>query len=322
MSSPKQDYLAISKCEESRSLTTPRTSAVISVQQKPFHYMKTSRLDNHARAGGGTRIQSVARASQVLLGLAQRRHGATAKEVALANGLALPTAYHLLNTLVDQGLLAKDAQRRYILGRSSAILAQAYLRGKSVPDSLLAALRDLAERTGETAYLADWGEQDIRVLASVEGTNIVRVAEVGSGPYQDGHARANGKVLLAFAWPELRDAYLRTHPPRELTPNTICDAEELEREFDRIRQRGYALDDEEYALGVCCVAAPLIESDQVVAAFGLSVPAERFRQTQPSLIHALLDVIEGIHAGRYESDIDDDQSPGGAGQAVRLRGSR
>src|ERR671916_409618 len=102
----------------------------------------------------GTRIRSVARASQVLLWVARQRHGATAKEIAAAHGLALPTMYHLLNTLVDEGLLAKDLHRRYILGRSGAILAQAYLRGKAVPDGLLAALREVARRTGETSYLA------------------------------------------------------------------------------------------------------------------------------------------------------------------------
>ena len=95
--------------------------------------------------------------------------------------------------MVDEGLLAKDVHRRYVLGRDTAILAQAYLRGKAVPESLLSALREIARRTEETAYLADWGENDIRVLASVEGSQIVRVAEVASGRYEFGHARANGK---------------------------------------------------------------------------------------------------------------------------------
>src|SRR3990170_1850904 len=91
-------------------------------------------------AGGAatkTRIQSVSRAMQLLFWVARQSHGASAKEIAAAQGLALPTTYHLLNTLVDEGLLAKDVHRRYILGRSSAILAHAYLRGKAVPEILL-----------------------------------------------------------------------------------------------------------------------------------------------------------------------------------------
>jgi len=238
-----------------------------------------------------TRIQSVARASQLLFWVARQPHGATAKEIASAQGLALPTTYHLLNTLVDEGLLAKDVHRRYILGRNTAILAQAYLRGKAVPETLLSALRELARRTEETSYLADWGENDIRVLASVEGSQMVRVAEVASGPYEYGHARANGKVLLAFATPELRQSYLRAHPPVPMTKNTICDAGLIERELARIRERGYAFDEEEFAIGVSCVAAPILHNGQVIAALGLSVPTDRFKERRPDLTATLLEVV-------------------------------
>ncbi|MBB4660498.1 IclR family transcriptional regulator [Conexibacter arvalis] len=247
--------------------------------------------------GEGTRIQSVARASQLLLWVAQQAHGATAKEIAEARGLALPTAYHLVNTLVDEGLLTKDARRRYVLGRNAAILAQAYLRGKSVSEGLLAGLRELARRTGETVYLADWGEYDIRVLASVESSHIVRVAEVASGPYADGHARANGKVLLAYAWPEVRQAYLRSHPLTALTPNTIVEPDALEAELRRIRRRGYGMDLEEYALGVSCVAAPLLQSDLIIAAYGVSVPTDRFKKRRAELTEQLLDVVAQVAAG-------------------------
>jgi len=244
-----------------------------------------------APASPKTRIQSVARASQLLFWVAKQAHGANAKEIASAQGLALPTTYHLLNTLADEGLLAKDVHRRYILGRNTAILAQAYLRGRAVPETLLSALRELARRTEETAYLADWGENDIRVLASVEGSQIVRVAEAASGPYEYGHARANGKVLLAFATPELRQSYLRAHPPVPRTKNTICEPGLIERELGRIRDRGYAFDEEEFAIGVSCVAAPIMHNGHVIAALGLSVPTERLKENRPDLTATLLEVV-------------------------------
>jgi IclR family acetate operon transcriptional repressor len=250
----------------------------------------TTRDEPDAGATTKTRIQSVARASQLLLWVAEQPHGATAKEIAAAQGLALPTTYHLLNTLVDEGLLAKDVHRRYILGRSTAILAQAYLRGRAVPDSLLAAVREVARRTGETSYLADWGEHEIRVLASVEGSRMLRVAEVGGGVYEHGHARANGKLLLAYARPEVRDAYLRAHPLVPLTDATICDRQALDAELARIRERGYAYDEQEFAAGVACVAAPLLQNGQLVAALGLSVPADRMEKDRAELTKVLLEV--------------------------------
>jgi DNA-binding IclR family transcriptional regulator len=260
--------------------------------------MKSVAADTAAGSPGGstkTRIQSVARAAQVLMWVAGQPHGATAKEIATSQGLALPTTYHLLNTLADEGLLAKDVHRRYILGRGTAILAQAYLRGKAVPETLLQALRDLARRTEETSYLADWGENDIRVLATVEGSQMVRVAEVGSGPYEHGHARANGKVLLAFAQPEVRAEYLRTHPPVPLTKNTIIDANKIERELAQIRDRGYAYDEEEFAPGVSCIAAPLLHNGQLVASLSISVPTERFLRRRADLTAALLEVAGSVH---------------------------
>jgi IclR family acetate operon transcriptional repressor len=250
------------------------------------------------KQGTGTRIRSVARASELLLWVASQPNGAAAKEIASAQGLALPTTYHLVNTLVDEGLLAKDSQRRYILGRSTAILAEAYLRGKSVPESLLAALRELASKTEETAYLADWGDHDIRVLASVEGSHLVRVAEVGRGPYYHGHARANGKVLLAYATPEMRQVYLRSHPLGRLTNNTIVDPKQFEQELKRIRQRGHAYDQEEFAVGVSCVAAPLLQNGHLIAALGLSVPTDRFKNKRADLTTALLDVVASLEAGK------------------------
>lgn len=254
----------------------------------------------------GTRIQSVSRASRLLMWLASRPHGATAKEAAFATKIALPTTYHLLNTLVDEGLLAKDPQRRYTLGRSCALLAQAYLRGSAVPDSLVGALRRLAERTEETVYLADWGEHDIRVLASVEGRNIVRVAEVAAGPYADAHARANGKVLLAYAWPEVRAAYLEQHPLERRTEETICDPDDFEAELAAIRDRGYALDREEFSTGVSCVAAPILEDGALVAALGVSVPTDRFVREEADLTAALLEVIATIDAPEEsESEIEE-----------------
>jgi DNA-binding IclR family transcriptional regulator len=252
----------------------------------------------------GTRIQSVARACQLLLWVAERRDGATAKEAAFATRIALPTAYHLLNTLNDQGLLSKGAQRRYTLGRSAAILAQAYLRGSTVAEPLLVALRDVAERTSETAYLIDWGEHDIRVLASVEGKNVLRVAEVASDVYEDAHARANGKVLLAYAWSAVRDGYLNRHPLRRRTANTICDPAGLASELQSIRERGYAYDNEEFCEGVSCVAVPITENGGIVAALGLSVPTERFLKTRDELTKALLAVSVQVDTNATDAAVE------------------
>jgi IclR family transcriptional regulator, acetate operon repressor len=257
--------------------------------------------DSDARGARGTRIQSVSRACQVLLWLADRTHGATAKEVAFAHRLTLPTAYHLLNTLVDEGLLAKDSQRRFVLGRNSALVAQAYVRASPIPDNLLSAMRELATQTQEVVSLANWCDDEIQILASVEGSNVVRLAEMMNAPYDDAHARANGKLLLAYAWPEVRDAYIRHHPPRRRTKATICDRAAFDRELDRIRARGCAYDEQEFADGLACVAAPLLDNGTIVASIAVSSTAERFAANRDRLTAAVKAAIDGIRSGRFDA---------------------
>ena len=242
----------------------------------------------------GTRIQSVARASQLLMTVARSEGGASVKGLAESLDLALPTTYHLINTLLDQGLLSRNGDRRYVLGDATAVLAQAYLRNGGASERLLGALKQLADETHETVYLADWADTEIRVRASVESSRAVRVGNVTSGSYEHAHARANGKVLLAWAPDVVRDEYLGHHPLKKLTSHTITSRRRLDQELTEIRSTGYAQDHEEYQEGVSCLAAPFLLHGEVVAAFGISVPTGRFRANEAALRHTLLNVVSSI----------------------------
>jgi IclR family acetate operon transcriptional repressor len=75
------------------------------------------------------------------------------------------------------------------------------------------------------------------------------------------------------------------------TGATITEPELLKVELARIRSRGYALDEEEFVEGICCVAAPVFgEAGRLVAALGVSVPTFRFRAERERLIQAVTDV--------------------------------
>ena len=236
----------------------------------------------------GTRIQSVSRAARLLLLIAGRPAGATAAEAAAALGLTVPTTHHLLNTLAAEGLAVKDAQRRFALGPQVAVLADGFVR-QAVPEYLARPLHQLAGRTEETAYLATWSGREIKVLASVEGARAVRVAEIERGPYRHAHARATGKLLLAFARPELRAAYVAAHPPEPLTAATITDPAQLDTELAAIRARGYSEDRDEFVDGVSCVSAPFLADGVVVAAYTVSAPSARYERHRDELRTAVLD---------------------------------
>jgi IclR family transcriptional regulator, acetate operon repressor len=244
-----------------------------------------------------TLIRSVSRASQLLLHVAMAPAGLAATEAAALLGTPVPTAYHLLNTLRVEGLLAKDDRRRFVLGPRIAVLADAWSRGDLVPPSLLEALHALAADTGETAYLAAWREDAIQALASVEGFRAVRVAEAERGPYRHPHARATGKLLLAHIDPARRARVLGDGPLQPATPSTITDRAALERELDAIRAQGWAEDREEFFEGVCCMAAPVMADGVVIAALTVSCPTQRFDRDREALRKAVLNAGRVAGAG-------------------------
>lgn len=251
-------------------------------------------------------MQSVGRASQLLMLVASKTTDGSGKNLAAAAGLALPTAHHLLSTLVDEGLLARDANARYLLGPKVAVLAGAFQRQLSVPEYLLGPLQQLADTTGETTYLASWRNDDIQIISMAEGQLAVRVS-VPHGAYQDAHARAGGKVLLAFAPEGLRERYLSANPLRAKTPHTIIDPDQFVVELDRIREQRYGTDEEEFLPGVCCIAVPVLLDDVLIAAYAMSVPVQRFPERRDDLTRALLAVsasVERTLAGREGQSIE------------------
>jgi IclR family transcriptional regulator, acetate operon repressor len=226
-----------------------------------------------------TQIQSVNRAATVLE-LVASNGGMRASEIASELGVPLPTAFHLLSTLTEAGLLEKLDDRRYQLGPKVGLLAEAFAAQVSAPEHLLTRLRELADRTGETAYLSAWRHGDATLLSIVEGHRAVRVSGLHLGYSSATHVRASGKVLLAFSGPTALDEYLEHH---ELA--TPADA--LRETIERTRRDGYAVDEEEFAEGVSCVAAPVVDGRM---AMGLSAPSERFRENREELIELVLEI--------------------------------
>jgi IclR family acetate operon transcriptional repressor len=235
-----------------------------------------------------TRVRSVSKALGILLYVSQSSDGARGSDVAAACGLPAPTAHHLLETLLAEGFLSKDELRRYHLGPKVGALSDAFLSRTQPPEFLMEPLRKLAERSGETAYLSGWLHGDIAVLATVEGSRAVRVAGLHRGSQGHAHARASGKLLLAYARPGVAEAYLSRAPLAALTSRTITDPDALLAELETIRRRGSATDLEEYQDRVCCVAAPVIDDGVVIAAYTLSVPWDRFRNDELELTRAVV----------------------------------
>jgi IclR family acetate operon transcriptional repressor len=209
----------------------------------------------------------------------------------------VPTVHHILTTLAQECILAKDPARRYHMGPKVGVLSGSFMREQGVPSGWQRALAQLASATGETAYLAAWRGEEIRILAGVEGSRAVRVPEIQIGSYAQAHARAAGKLLLALAPGPQRDAYLAVHPLAAMTARTIVDRERLAIELDRIRKLGYGTDDEEFADGLACLSVPIVAGTNVLGAFSVAAPAQRFRAERRLLLReARRAADEAVHA--------------------------
>lgn len=247
----------------------------------------TTETETASEAQGQTRIQSASRAMRILLAVATSDDGLQAKEVARQFGLSLPTAYHLLNTLDSEGMLFKDERRRYLIGPKASVIADAFNRSNSVPERQLKALHYLAETSGETAYLSAWRRGEIVVLATVEGSQAVRVVGLTAGYSENIHARASGKLLLAYSPEETREQTVNSLVLRRLTDATITSRAALRRELEQVRAEGIAFDRQEFQDGVECVSAPIRDDGKVVACFTVSTPAARFAKQSARITEEL-----------------------------------
>ena len=233
-----------------------------------------------------TTIQSVDRAARVFLFVADHPR-AQATEIAEKFGLTAPTAHHLLNTLVQTGLLRKDAARQYELGPAAERIAERALRQLRPPAEIRAALQEFARRTGESCYLTAWRGDQITIVAAVEGNQSVRVEGLVVGYSENIHARVGARVMLAYAEKERRDWALAGCEYAAVTPNTVRSREELDGVLQQIRDTGVAIDREQLQIGVHSLAAPIVIDGEVRAALSLTSPIDRFRRHEAEYLAAI-----------------------------------
>lgn len=222
-----------------------------------------------------TLIQSVQRALRLVETVAALNGRAHAKELARAVGLSLSTTYHLLRTLTHEGYLRRLDDGTYILGTALTQVAS-----QSTMTSVLARARPtmqaLRDELKAPVYLAVYDEGEITVVEVVDSPRAPSI-DLWVGIQDSAHATALGKCILAHLDDDRRKDYLSRHPLHALTRRTVTDPRVLE---DQIHHTGpFAHDDEEYAVGVHCLAAPVITPDLV----GAVAVAHRSRRVEPEL---------------------------------------
>ncbi|HZP52247.1 IclR family transcriptional regulator domain-containing protein [Actinocrinis sp.] len=227
-----------------------------------------------SRDGAGAFVQSLDRGLAVIRAFDAEHPELTLSEVARATGLTRAAARRFLLTLVELGYVRTDG-RLFALRPKILELGYAYLSSLSLPEIALPHLEQLVERVHESSSVSVLDGDEVVYVARVPTKRIMTVS-ISVGTRFPAYATSMGRVLLAWRSAEWLDGYLASASLRALTAHTLADPKSLRAELAAVRERGWAMADQELEEGLRSVAAPIRDqSGQVVAAINVATNVSR-----------------------------------------------
>ena len=235
-------------------------------------------------------VQALSRALAILKVLSGHEEGAKLTEVARAVGLAASTTHRLLTTLQRDRFVNFDGETsHWCVGVQSFIVGNAFRHAREDLVRLARPyLRRLVDLTGETANLAVEDDGMAVYLAQAESRQTMR-AIVKTGGRVFMHSSALGKAMLAARPSSFTGQVILQHGLKSFTDKSVVDDAALLAELAQVRIRQFAIDDEEYNLGLRCVAAAIHDHDgYAVAALSISGPTVRLTQARVAELGAIV----------------------------------
>jgi IclR family acetate operon transcriptional repressor len=236
------------------------------------HRVSSRRTAGHA--------QALSRGLALLDYLASTPGGATLTALATALALPAPTAHRLLAALEDAGYVQPGEDGRYRIGVRAFRAGSAFLEHRNLVAEALPRLERLMESSGETANLAVIEGGAAVFVAQVPCRELMRM-NVRLGARAPLHASGAGKAMLSAMRPADVAAMLGPGPLPRFTARTLVTRAALDAALAQAAKLGYAIDDEEHAEGLRCVAAAILdESGRPWAALSLAGPTSRLADMQ------------------------------------------
>ncbi|MBI4773851.1 MAG: IclR family transcriptional regulator [Deltaproteobacteria bacterium] len=216
---------------------------------------------------------AVDRAMDVIELMASTERDLSLSEILEKTRIPRQSLIRILHTLCDRGVLDRIGQRGgYRLGMRLLYLGHRLKDKIQLRSQAWPSMQQLAQVTHKTIELSTFDRDQLILIEQIEGTEGVRLySRVGSAfPYL--HAVSVGKVYLAHMDPDKRRNVLQKIGLPQVTEHTITDLDKLEEELQKIRENGYAFEDQELRKGVRRVAAPIYDFKDDIAG-GLSIAA-------------------------------------------------
>jgi IclR family transcriptional regulator, KDG regulon repressor len=222
-------------------------------------------------------IELVGKIVRVVEALRDEPNGLSLQDLALRTGYVKSSNHRILQSLKRHGYIEQDANGgKYRLGMRLLVLASGFVSHIELVKMGRQYLDELVERFNENAYLAEFrggkgifvevreAPLDLRLAAGPRLTEVLL------------HASAAGKAMAAYLPEDSRTAILRAAKLPALTEHTRTDPSEVEKDWAEIRERGYAINDEETVIGAAFLAAPVFDSrERVCGSISVGVPKVR-----------------------------------------------
>lgn len=222
-------------------------------------------------------VQSVIRSTMILELLSQKGELGIS-EIGVSLDLERTTVSRMVGTLRHLGYVKQNPDNH-----KYSVTLKLFEMGMSEIDRLgiikiaRPYLEELSRNVAETVNLGILSGSYVLYIDTVQSPNPIK-ADWGTGRKMPLHASALGKVLLAFQKDEVQQNIIQGLPFLKLTSRTITSAEALKKDLAIIRERGYALDDEETLAGLACFAAPILGfRGEAMASVSLTFPKYRYR---------------------------------------------
>jgi len=233
--------------------------------------------------------ESILRAARVLELLAAQKTPMRLSQISRTLGISKSSLLGVLSALEKLRWLEREAAGgAYRLGGGLLELSRKAFGDWDLPVLARPLMEQLAERVGESVFLGVLQDEQVVILACVEGRGQMRVTSP-PGTSLPLLAAAIGKTLLASMDPEKALELLESHGLPKFTERSISDPKKFMEEVDRARGLGYAIDDEEYLRGIRAVAAPVLRCGQAIGAvwmvgFSSSFPLPALHEAGKELV--------------------------------------
>ncbi len=221
------------------------------------------------------------RTVEILELISRRPDGATLEEICGTLGLPKTSAYDIVATLAEMNMVSvtRGQKQTYRIGLAAYRIGVNYTNSLDFLEVVEPELRAFSRKVGKTVFFGVRSGHEVVYICKFEPENpIITTATVGSKNPM--YCTSLGKAILAFADEKTRDQILDGIHFRRKTERTIGGREELLRELEQVRRRGYARDDREMEEHMECVGAPVFGSDGnvlgAISLSGLYKPAEDY----------------------------------------------